>query len=110
MRRVPRGGPAASHDVRKTVLRFVMATPERVLMRRTERTAALEFDHERNAMGAFGSVADVYFGGDLESGIALSGQVAGRIQERRPVADIIRDCAEGCEATLAALSARYVTA
>ena len=77
---------------------------------RTERTTSLQFDSERNAMAAFGNVQDLYFGGDLESGIALSGQVAGRIQERRPVADIIRDCAEGCEATLAALSARYVIA
>jgi enoyl-[acyl-carrier protein] reductase II len=76
---------------------------------RTERTTALEFDHGRNAMVAFGNVSDLYFGGDLEAGIALSGQVAGRIHGGRPVADIIRSCAEGCESTLAGLSARYVT-
>lgn len=75
---------------------------------RTQRTAALEFDHERNAMGAFGSVADVYFGGDLEAGIALTGQVAGRIVESRPVADIIRGCAQGCEQVLADLAHRYL--
>ena len=51
---------------------------------------------------------DLYFGGDLDAGIALSGQVAGRITASRPVADVIRECAEGCEATLAHLSARYV--
>ena len=68
---------------------------------RTGRTSALEFDHERNAMGSFGNVRDLYFGGDLEAGIALSGQVAGRITASRPVADVIRDCADGCEATLA---------
>ncbi len=77
---------------------------------RTERTSALEFDSERNAMSAFGNVTDLYFGGDLEAGIALSGQVAGRIHESRPVADIITNCAEGCEATLAALAARYLPA
>ena len=76
---------------------------------RTERTSALEFDTGRNAMGAFGNVRDLYFGGDLEAGIALSGEVAGRITRSRAVADIIRDCAEGCEATLAELSGRYVT-
>ncbi len=76
---------------------------------RTERTTALEFDHETNAMAAFGNVKDLYFGGDLEAGIALSGQVAGRITSSRPVADIIRECAEGCDATLAALAASYVT-
>jgi len=76
---------------------------------RTGRTSALEFDHERNAMAAFGNVSDLYFGGDLEAGIALSGQVAGRIHAGRPVADIIRSCAAGCESTLSELSARYVT-
>jgi len=75
---------------------------------RTERTSALEFDTGRNAMGAFGNVRDLYFGGDLESGIALSGEVAGRITESRAVADIIQECVTGCESTLAELSRRYV--
>jgi enoyl-[acyl-carrier protein] reductase II len=74
---------------------------------RTPWTEALEFDHERNAMGAFGTVSDVYFGGALDAGIALGGQVAGRIEASRPVADIIRSCAEGCETVLAELHARY---
>jgi enoyl-[acyl-carrier protein] reductase II len=74
---------------------------------RTGRTSALEFDHERNAMGSLGNVRDLYFGGDLEAGIALSDQVAGRIDASRPVADVIRDCVDGCEATLAGLAARY---
>ena len=77
---------------------------------RTPYSEALEFDHERNALASFGSVPDVYFGGDLTAGIALGGQVAGRIHEIRPVADIVRDCAAGCEATLAELGARYGTA
>jgi enoyl-[acyl-carrier protein] reductase II len=77
---------------------------------RTARSEALEFDHERNAMASFGNVADLYFGGDLEAGIALGGQVAGRIDAIRPVADIVRSCADGCEATLAELTARYGTA
>ena len=33
--------------------------------------------------------ADLYFGGDMEAAIALSGQVAGRIDAVRPVAEII---------------------
>ena len=76
---------------------------------RTERTAALEFDHDRNAMSAFGAVADVYFGGDLEAGIALTGQVAGRITESRPVAEIIDDCVGECEAVLAGLARQYLS-
>ena len=75
---------------------------------RTPRTEDLEFDHQRNALAEFGSVHDVYFGGDLTAGIALGGQVAGRIDQSRPVADIIRSCAEECEAILRGLGDRYV--
>jgi enoyl-[acyl-carrier protein] reductase II len=77
---------------------------------RTDRTNALEFDHEQNAMGLFGNAMDLYFGGDMEAAVALSGQVAGRIDSVRPVAEIIEECAQGCLDTLAALSRQYVTA
>jgi enoyl-[acyl-carrier protein] reductase II len=59
-------------------------------------------------MAAFGTVADVYFGGRLDAGIALSGQVAGRIDASRPVAEIIGSCVAECEEILASLSDRYV--
>lgn len=75
---------------------------------RTAHTEALEFDHDTNAMSAFGRVSEVYFGGDLKAGIALGGQVAGRIDASRPVAEIIGNCAEECEEILAALCAHYV--
>jgi enoyl-[acyl-carrier protein] reductase II len=75
---------------------------------RTPYSERLEADHTNNAMASFGSVPDVYFGGDLDAGIALGGQVAGRIVASRPVADIIRDCAEGCEEILKSLADRYV--
>ena len=74
---------------------------------RTERTNALEFDTETNAMVLFGSAMDLYFGGDMEAAIALSGQVAGRIDEVLPVADIISECARDCLLTLADLARRY---
>jgi enoyl-[acyl-carrier protein] reductase II len=74
---------------------------------RTPTTDALEFDTETNAMGLFAKVMDLYFGGDMEAAIALSGQVAGRIDEVLPVAQIIQECAEGCLATLADLARRY---
>ena len=74
---------------------------------RTERTSALEFDHEQNAMSAMSGIQDVYFGGDLEAGIALSGQVAGRIKASRPVRDIIQECAQDCEKTLLSLRSLY---
>jgi enoyl-[acyl-carrier protein] reductase II len=75
---------------------------------RTERTSALEFDHEQNAMALFGNAMELYFGGDMEAAVALSGQVAGRIDSVRPVAEIIAECAQGCLDTLAALAQRYL--
>jgi enoyl-[acyl-carrier protein] reductase II len=74
---------------------------------RTPYTTELEFDHEQNAMAKFGNVTDLYFGGNLDSGIALSGQVAGRIDEVRPVADIISECARDCLSIIADLNERY---
>jgi enoyl-[acyl-carrier protein] reductase II len=77
---------------------------------RTERTTALEFDTESNAMGLFGRAMDLYFGGDMEAAIALSGQVAGRIDTIEPVADIIERTAADCLAVLADLAKRYPAA
>jgi len=76
---------------------------------RTERTNALEFDTESNAMVLFGRAMDLYFGGDMEAAIALGGQVAGRIDSVRPVAEIIQQCAEECVRVLSDLGKRYVT-
>ena len=74
---------------------------------RTDYSSELEFDREQNAMARFGNVMDLYFGGDLAAGIALSGQVAGRIEDVRPVADIIGECARDCLAVIDDLNARY---
>jgi len=58
---------------------------------RTSTTEELE-GGDGNAMASLGGgVKDVYFEGKLENGIALTGQVAGRIDAVRPVADIIGD-------------------
>ena len=57
---------------------------------RTDRTTRLA-DSAENVFGEFGNAKDLYFGGDMEAAIALSGQVAGRIDAVRPVADIIAD-------------------
>lgn len=55
---------------------------------RTERTTRLERE-DQVGMDQFAGTAQVYFGGDLEAGIALTGQVAGRITDVAPVSDII---------------------
>ncbi|MCU1392206.1 MAG: nitronate monooxygenase [Ilumatobacteraceae bacterium] len=70
---------------------------------RTERTNRLERQEEMEP-GAFGAVLDLYFGGDLEAAIPLTGQVAGRIDAIRPVADIIDDTVREFRATAARLA------
>ena len=74
---------------------------------RTEKTTAYEKDAPANIMGEFGKALDLYFGGDMEASIALSGQVAGRIEEIKPVARIIAETVAEFEATIKDLSARY---
>ena len=46
---------------------------------RTEKTTKFEKEPPANIMSEFGNALDLYFGGDMEASIALSGQVAGRI-------------------------------
>jgi enoyl-[acyl-carrier protein] reductase II len=46
----------------------------------------------------FGSVKEVYFGGDMEASLALAGQTVGLIHEVLPVADIIGRTVEGFHA------------
>jgi enoyl-[acyl-carrier protein] reductase II len=55
---------------------------------RTERTTQLEHE-DQVGMEHFARTQDVYFGGDLEAGIALTGQVAGRITDVLPVEEIV---------------------
>ncbi|MFZ9042823.1 MAG: NAD(P)H-dependent flavin oxidoreductase [Ilumatobacteraceae bacterium] len=57
---------------------------------RTGRTTRLSESLD-NVFGEFGDPRALYFGGDMEAAIALTGQVAGRIDAVRPVADIIAD-------------------
>lgn len=58
---------------------------------KTERTTRIQKEGVENIFGEFAGTQDVYFGGDLEAGIALTGQVAGRIKAVRPIADILAD-------------------
>lgn len=71
---------------------------------RTERSSRLERD-EHVDLSEFGNVADLYFGGDMEAAIALAGQVAGRIDSVRPVADILYDTVREFRYVAASLAA-----
>jgi len=69
---------------------------------RTEKTEAL-VDVEHNVFGDFGNALDLYFGGDMNAAIALSGQVAGRIESVESVADIVAETVRGFAETVARL-------
>ncbi len=70
---------------------------------RTERSTQLR-DADFNVMGEFANAMALYFGGDMEASIALSGQVAGRVDAVRPVADIIADTVREFGETVARLA------
>jgi len=70
---------------------------------RTERTEAL-VNAEHNVFGDFGDAQALYFGGDMNAAIALSGQVAGRIESVESVSKIIEDTIAEFAATVARLA------
>ncbi len=74
---------------------------------RTSHTSALEKDPAENIMAEFRNVLDLYFGGDLEASIPLTGQVAGRIDSIKPVAQIISETVRECEEILERLGRTY---
>lgn len=75
---------------------------------RTEKTTRMEKEPVPNAMAEFGNALDLYFGGDMEASIALSGQVAGRIDDVKPVAQVIRETVAEFQETITALNRRYL--
>ena len=75
---------------------------------RTEKTTRLEFDVETNAMSEFGKATDLYFGGDMEASIALTGQVCGRIDSVRPVAEIIAEVRDEFFKVMGSMSRQYL--
>jgi enoyl-[acyl-carrier protein] reductase II len=75
---------------------------------RTERTSRLERE-EQVSLAEFGTAKDLYFGGDLEASIALGGQVMGRIESVKPVAEILGETVEEFFAVLDALADRYLS-
>jgi len=74
---------------------------------RTQRTSDLEREPDTNAMTRFGNPRDLYFGGNMEAAIPLTGQVCGRIDAVRPVAEILAEIVEEFDATLRDLGSRY---
>ena len=57
----------------------------------TDRSEAQERHDEQVPLGTLDGILRLYFEGDLDAAFAFGGEVAGRIDEVRPVADIIRE-------------------
>ena len=74
---------------------------------RTDKTTRLEKDLATNAMAEFGTARALYFGGDMEASIALTGQVCGRIDAVRPVAEILDEIEAAFFETVAGLAETY---
>jgi len=73
---------------------------------RTERTTRLERE-DNVSMAEFATMKDLYFGGDMEASVALSGQVMGRIESVTPVAEIIENTMREFHAVIKNLSTKY---
>jgi enoyl-[acyl-carrier protein] reductase II len=71
------------------------------------KTAKFEKEPPEAIMREFANALALYFGGDMEASIALSGQVAGRIDQVKPVAQIIAETVSEFEATIGQLGRRF---
>jgi len=81
--------------------------PVRVL--RTHTTARFELANEGNPMALLGDIAKLYGEGDLEASLPQLGQVAGRIEEILPAAEIIARTVTEFAAVVGGLASRYGT-
>jgi enoyl-[acyl-carrier protein] reductase II len=74
---------------------------------RTERTTALEPLGKFEMGEHMARLMDLYFGGDMEAAIPLSGQVAGRIDAVKTAREIVEETMAGFHATMRSLAKQY---
>lgn len=74
---------------------------------RTQRTSELELLGQFQPFEHMQNILDLYFGGDMEAAIPLSGQVVGRINEMRSAKDILESTMAGFHDCLAGLNKSY---
>ena len=75
---------------------------------KTEKTSVLEKASDRNIMEDFGDPIKLYFEGDMEAAIPLSGQVAGRIESVESVEVILDNVKKEFFTALESLSKKYL--
>tara|TARA_R110001599_G_scaffold353463_1_gene593080 strand:+ start:130846 stop:131757 length:912 start_codon:yes stop_codon:yes gene_type:complete len=76
---------------------------------RTERTAALEPQGKFNVMENMSGIAQLYFGGDMEAAIPLSGQVCGRIDDVISAQQVIDETIAGFRQVMSELARDYAS-
>jgi enoyl-[acyl-carrier protein] reductase II len=74
---------------------------------RTEFSSAAEAE-DRAVIPSLEAVQNLYFGGNMEASFAFSGQVAGRIDAVKPVAQILSETIAECRDVLRETGARYL--
>lgn len=74
---------------------------------RTERTSRIEQQIPESIMSEFAGVQQLYFGGDMEAAVPLTGQVCGRIDAVKPVREIIEETVRDFHRVVDGLAARY---
>ncbi len=74
----------------------------------TPRSEAYERLDEQVALGTLDGILRLYFEGDLDAAFAFGGQVAGRVDEVKPVAQIIRETIDEFQQVIGNLALRYL--
>ena len=75
---------------------------------RTERTTELAKLGKFNVMENMANLQALYFGGDMEAAIPLSGQVAGRIDAIKSAKEIVSETMSDFNKIMGDLAAQYV--
>ncbi|MEP5569596.1 MAG: nitronate monooxygenase [Halioglobus sp.] len=76
---------------------------------RTDLTQELLPQGAFNAMEYFARVQELYFGGDMEASIPLSGQVVGRIDEVKSAEEIVQETMSGFYEAIQGLAGQYAS-
>ena len=84
------------------VLTYAAAMGLDVDLQATDKAKALDAANEPAGLD-IDAMMGTYFGGDMESGFAMSGQVQGRIHSVEPVADILQRAWADCQSVLRTL-------
>jgi len=76
---------------------------------RTERTSQLATLGKFNVMEHMANLQELYFGGNMEAAIPLSGQVAGRIDEIKSARQVVEETMSGFHQVMQRLAGEYAS-